>query len=63
MPAEREEPEIELTRVYDDKYTEYEKETRVHVRLKNVKKRAKNLAAAKRTSIFAATIFCITHRE
>lgn len=41
MPAEREEPEIELTRVYDDKYTEYEKETRVHVRLKNVKKRAK----------------------
>ncbi|MFA7530013.1 MAG: hypothetical protein WCZ85_07270, partial [Bacilli bacterium] len=41
MPTEREEPEIELTRVYDDKYTEYEKEARVHVRLKNVKKRAK----------------------
>lgn len=40
-PADTEEPEIELTRVYDDKYNEYEKEARVHVRLKNVKKRSK----------------------
>jgi len=33
------EEEIELTRVYDDKYNDYEKEARVYTRLKNVKKK------------------------
>ena len=41
-PKSREEEiiqEIELTRVYDDKYNDYEKEVKVYTRLKNVKKK------------------------
>lgn len=34
-----EEPEIELTRVYDDLYQDFEEPTRVYTRLKNVKKK------------------------
>ncbi len=30
--------EVELTRVYDDKYNDYEKESKVYTRIKNVKK-------------------------
>ncbi|MCK9536017.1 MAG: translation initiation factor IF-2 [Bacilli bacterium] len=44
IPGQPEEPEIEFTRVYDDKYNDYEKETRVYVRLKNVKKRQKKIS-------------------
>lgn len=33
------EAEVELTRVYDDKYNDYEKETKVYTRIKNVKKK------------------------
>ena len=31
--------EVELRRVYDDKYKDYETEARVYTRLKNVKKK------------------------
>src|SRR5690606_17496522 len=34
--------ELELKRVYDEKYTEYEKEGRIYTRLKNVKKKQAN---------------------
>lgn len=37
MPSQEE--ELELTRVYDDKYNDYEKETKVYTRIKNVKKK------------------------
>ena len=42
--------EIELTRVYDDKYNDYEKETKVYTRLKNVKKR-QSKAGGRKTNI------------
>lgn len=43
-------PEVELTRVYDDKYTDYEKEARVYTRLKNVKKRQRT-SGSRQTNI------------
>jgi translation initiation factor IF-2 len=36
------EVELELTRVYDDKYTDYESEGRIYTRIKNVKKKQSN---------------------
>lgn len=35
-------PELELTRVYDDKYNDYEKEVKVYTRIKNVKRKPSN---------------------
>lgn len=35
-------PELELTRVYDDKYNDYEKEVKVYTRIKNVKRKQSN---------------------
>jgi translation initiation factor IF-2 len=40
-PKEEFEEEIELSKVYDGKYDEYEVEARTHTRLKNVKKKKK----------------------
>ncbi len=39
-PVVEDQDELELTRVYDDKYNDYEKETKVYTRLKNVKRKA-----------------------
>ena len=47
-----EEPtEIELRRVYDDKYNDYETESKVYTRIKNVKKNQKSNRGTRQTNI------------
>ncbi|NLD26032.1 MAG: translation initiation factor IF-2 [Acholeplasmataceae bacterium] len=42
VQREAPEEELELTRVYDDKYTDYETEGRIYTRIKNIKKKQSN---------------------
>ena len=47
----KEEPEIELTRVYDDLYQDFEEQTKTYTRLKNVKKRSSKSIRNRQTNL------------
>jgi translation initiation factor IF-2 len=48
--AQSQETELELTRVYDDKYNDYEKEAKVYTRIKNVRKKP-SIRGSRQTNI------------